>query len=87
MTIDEGILCLAELRMERAVNTTADLLDEASIIPVTVQSAVTRIIIAANTIARALDQSGGDPEVTRKTADLLWRLGEGLGIRADGARD
>lgn len=79
---------VARMRLDRAVSTTRDLLDHSP--PDTssgIEGAVTRIVIALNSLAHVLQSDGAATMSGPQVADILWSFGEDLGIRTDGARD
>lgn len=80
---DEPSLIMAEMRLERASSTVSDiLLQHAAIDAIQFRDAITRIVIALNTMAGSL-QAGTDKNYIR---DLLWRFGEQIGIDSDASR-
>jgi len=73
----------AQMRLERAVLNTKDVIGEgAPIGALQFRDSITRIVIALNTVAESLHK-GADPE---QVAELMWGFGEQLGISADGSR-
>lgn len=78
----------ARLRLERAVNTVQDTMEHGDFSDRdAVQKAISRIIIFTNSVATSLEHSSDDNQVVKDAADLLWKLGESLGIEVDDGRD
>lgn len=69
----------AKMRLDRAISTVGEQLRQKDKNNEELEGAVRRIVIFVNTVAEALSASEGTPDAQR-AADLLWRLGEGLGM-------
>lgn len=76
----------AERRLDRAISTVGEKLRKASRTNDELEGTIRRIVIFANTVAEALSHAEQTP-ATAQAADLLWKLGEGLGMtNTDGSR-
>lgn len=88
MTDPSHTLHQARLRLDRAVSTVRDTIELGELSDRdAVQRAITRIVIFANSVATSLQQSSGGNQAVCDAADLLWKLGESLGIEVDEGRD
>lgn len=76
---------LVKTRTDRAISSMNECLDCDKPDRRMVLEAVTRIVIATNSFATQLHAHSTIPDA-RQLADLLWSIGEGLGISADGHR-
>jgi hypothetical protein len=87
MKPDETSFEMASARMARALTNIESVLEDNKPVDIVrFGGALTRVVIATNTIATILNRTDALDTPAKEIANLLWSFGENLDIVADGAR-